>query len=105
MSNASSSNRCGSCGGSHRSSTALVPSSDRCAPDDADRGVFSMSPETKRALRDCAATAFCEFLRTLSEALCPDGKFDIVYLQKNKLLPAALANSVGQLACSFAHCL
>lgn len=123
MSYSSSSNRCGSCGGSYRSATSSATTTttyDRCAgglrmtaqpkectcqqADQEDCGLFSMSCETKRALRDCAKTAFCEFLLTLSEALCPDGKFDVEYLSKEKRLPRALANSVGQLACSFAHC-
>lgn len=66
---------------------------------------LAISCETKTALRECARTALCDFMRCLSETLCPDGKFDIQNLQNNDQLRVDLVNCVGQLACSFMHCL
>jgi hypothetical protein len=65
---------------------------------------FAVSCETKQALRDCAKVALCDFLRCLSETVCPDGRFDLERLQKNERLRGDLINCVGQLACSFMHC-
>jgi hypothetical protein len=71
----------------------------------ADCPTFVISCETKQAVRECARTALCDFMRCLSETLCPDGKFDIERLSGNDQMRTDLINCVGQLACSFIHCL
>jgi hypothetical protein len=81
---------------------------------------FAISCETKQALRDCAKTALCDLLRCVSEALCPDGQFNldryktpapVVDDNGNPTTPPAphslqtdLLNCLGQAACSFMHC-
>lgn len=122
MSYSSSSNRCGSCGGSsYRPPASSTPTYDRCAgglsmtarPQEKspsknynkeDCPTFAISCESKQVFRDCAKTALCEFLRCVTETLCPDGKFELETLRDNKKLGEELINCVGQLACSFMHC-
>lgn len=79
--------------------------------DSAQCPTFAISCETKQALRDCAKVALCDLLRCVSEALCPDGKFDLdQFKAKNddgttkRSLQTELINCLGQAACSFMHC-
>jgi len=73
---------------------------------DADCPTFAISCETKQALRDCVKVALCDFLRSISDTLCPDGHFDsdVFDPEKNPQLGKNLIDSVGTLACSFMHC-
>jgi hypothetical protein len=133
MAHSSSSSRgCGSCGGGTYQPPAPTPVHDPCAggltvhgrPKEkacgcrscrgtapvarnyhkADCPTLAISCETKQALRDCAKVALCDFLRCVTETLCPEGDFDLDVLRKNDKLGDELINCVGQLACSFLHC-
>jgi hypothetical protein len=68
---------------------------------------FSISCETKDALRECVKVALCDLLRCVSGTLCPDGRFDsdIFDSTKNPDIGKQLIDCVGQAACSFMHCL
>jgi len=71
---------------------------------------FAISCETKSALRDCVKTALCDFLRCVTDTLCPDGKFQMATFvssdpEAQKKLQNDLIDCVGQLACSFMHCI
>ncbi len=129
MTTSTSSRGCSTCGGTHSTPVPQptpTPSSCGCgggcgckqptptAPTktyDSDQcPTFAISCETKSALRDCIKVALCDFLRSLSETLCPDGRFDVTRFdnsqtpEASKQLETDLINSVGQLACSFLHC-
>lgn len=129
-----SSSGCASCGGSHRlpepPPTPIDPCAGGLAPPprphdscgcggtcssckqrtrtyDAEQcPTFAISCETKLAVRDCMKLALCDFLRCLSDTLCPDGKFDsdVFDTSKNPDLVKQLVDCVGQLACTFMHC-
>lgn len=128
MSHSSSSYRCGSCGGTHRSSTTTTTTYDHCAGglkmtaqtreaactcgsgkhyDKEDcPPFFAISCETKQALRDCAKEALCDFARCVTEALCPDGRYETATLRAaNIKVGPQLVDCFGQLACSFLRCL
>jgi hypothetical protein len=113
----SPSHRCTSCGGSHSAptptkecscgrshgcscGTQLTPTRtyerEKCP-------TFAISCETKTALRDCFKVALCDFMRAVSETLCPDGRFDSNVFNDPEL-GKHLIDDVGQLACSFIHC-
>jgi hypothetical protein len=107
----------GSCGCHAKSSTAPAKTYDNTACP-----TFAISCETKQVLRECVKVALCDFLRCLGDTLCPDGKFDYQRLQRRysddrgdeqsdyqnntqRTLNTDLINCVGQLACSFMHCI
>ena len=104
---------CGCGGGKAMVATRAQPIAQTRTYDAARCPTFAMSCETKQALRDCAKVALCDLMRCVSEALCPDGKFDLSRFQDPATPPAAprppslrdeLLNCVGQAACSFMHC-
>jgi hypothetical protein len=103
-----------SCGCGGKSSCGCKTAAPAKTYDSEQCPTFAISCETKTALRDCVKTALCDFLRCMSETLCPDGRFDINRFQSGdseadrqaqKQLQTDLINCVGQLACSFMHCL
>jgi hypothetical protein len=96
---------CGKRGGVCRCNTRPKPAPRPRNYNREDCPTFAISCETKQALRECARTALCDMLNCMSEALCPDGKFDIEHLRSNSELRTDLINCVGQMACSFMHCL
>ena len=65
---------------------------------------LAISCETKAALRDCVKVALCDFVRCVTDVLCPSGKFD-ANVFNNQATAQQLTNCIGQLACSFLHCL
>ena len=112
---------CSSCGGSHSTPAPSPTPTSGCkcgSPQTCTCGsrlpttrtydstqcpTLAISCETKTALRDCLKIAVCDFLRAVSETLCPDGRFDSnVFEYPN--FGKNLIDDVGQLACSFIHC-
>lgn len=82
--------------------TAAAPAPKK-SYDSADCPTFAISCETKAALRDCAKVALCDFMRAIANTLCPGGRFDSNVFN-NPDITKQLVDSVGQLACSFVHC-
>ncbi len=65
---------------------------------------LAISCETKTALRDCLKVALCDFVKCVTDVVCPTGKFDSNVFN-NAATSQQLVDCVGQLACSFLHCL
>ena len=94
---------CGGRGGCARTAMTRTKTYGDCPP-------WKPSCETQDALRECAKVALCDLLRSVSEVLCPDGRFDLANFNQPSAvnqpsIGEQLANSVGQALCSFMHCL
>ena len=80
-----------------------------CAPktytyDSSQCPTWTISCETKNALKDCVKQALCDFARCVTDTLCPGGRYDPKVIASRETRQE-LADCVGQLACSFLHCL
>lgn len=94
----------GACGCGNQTAVTKTYDNSKCP-------TFAISCETKTALRDCVKTALCDFLRCVTDTLCPDGKFELARFdsrnnpEASEQLKNDLIDCVGQLACSFLHCI
>lgn len=68
---------------------------------DEDRGLLSMSPETKARLRECLASVTCELMLCLGDDVCVDGKVDFDRLADNE----RLADCLSRALCTVIQCI